>query len=287
MKNLFPQFQSLMPSPTRWIGFVAMLAVSALSAAQEVATTPVARVKYDLNYSVSDDRIQVFDDGFVTRLLLPEGTLIPLVVSMRPQGEVLQELRKAPPYLVIEGLHAKLVLNWANQRKVAIQYTGAQALAERAGQPVAFGATKTFQAYGRAQPPVSAVPLAPADARRLATAESAPGLPVFVDGKQGTVALETAQTPPPAPIPPKRWEIQQSDGLLSRALRRWAKDTGKLLFWGETTKEIQAIPAVYEGEFMDVLTQLMQDSARSTYPLQVCVFSNAVRILHVTQICEK
>lgn len=287
MKYLIPQIQSLVPSTTRWIGFVAMLAVSALASAQEVPTTAAARVQYDLNYSVSDDRIQVFDDGVVTRLLLPEGTLIPLVVSMRPQGEVLQELRKAPPYLVIEGLHAKLVLNWANQRKVAIQYQGAKALAERAGQPVAFGAAKTFQAYGRAQPPVSAIPLAPADARRLATAESVPGLPEFGAGGQGAVALVTTLTPPPGPTPPKRWEIQQSDGLLSRALRRWAKDTGKLLFWGETTKEIQAIPAVYEGEFMDVLTQLMQDSARSTYPLQACVFSNAVRILHVTQMCEK
>ncbi len=75
-----------------------------------------------------------------------------------------------------------------------------------------------------------------------------------------------------------------ADGSLSKALMRWSRVGGIPLLW-EATKDLPAVNAKYQGEYVEVLEQIMRDSSRSQYPLHACVYDNIVRVLHVSQSC--
>ena len=104
-----------------------------------------------------------------------------------------------------------------------------------------------------------------------------PALPVAVP-----VPVPFVAAPPIAVIP--SWEIQLADGSLSKALMRWSR-VGGLPLLCEATKDLPAVNAKYQGEYIDVLEQVMRDSARSQYPLHACAYDNVVRVLHVSQSC--
>ncbi len=96
----------------------------------------------------------------------------------------------------------------------------------------------------------------------------------------------TPVVPAPAPVTPPlpSWDIQVADGSLSKALMRWSRTARIPTLW-EAAKDLPAINARYQGDYVEALEQVMRDSARSQYPLHACVYDNVVRILHVSQSC--
>jgi hypothetical protein len=131
---------------------IAHIFVGAMLAASVNAQTAITQ-KYDFNYRVSDERISVFDDGKVTRIQLPEGMTIPIVMSQEPAGDVLLELKKESPYLSIQGTYSKLVMRWSGKREVVASYNGAIEI-ERLGRPAAFGMATQARTYGAVSEPV-------------------------------------------------------------------------------------------------------------------------------------
>lgn len=82
----------------------------------------------------------------------------------------------------------------------------------------------------------------------------------------------------------QRWEVLVEDQKLSRALWRWAQQEGIQFFW-EAPKDLVAVKASYTGSFAKAVTELMQDTSASSYPLRACRYDNALRILHTSQSC--
>jgi hypothetical protein len=98
-------------------------------------------------------------------------------------------------------------------------------------------------------------------------------------------ALPTQAAPPPTPAP-QRWEVRISDGTLSRALTRWADEAGLQLVW-DAPLDKPALRASYEGSFDTAVETLMIDSKATGYQLHACAYANAIRILHVSQVCKR
>jgi hypothetical protein len=90
----------------------------------------------------------------------------------------------------------------------------------------------------------------------------------------------------PAAQPPQRWEVQLSDGTLSRALTRWADLAGLQLVW-DAPLDKPAMRAEYEGSFEEAVEKLMIDTKATAYELHACAYRNAIRILHVSQTCKR
>lgn len=87
-------------------------------------------------------------------------------------------------------------------------------------------------------------------------------------------------------IKPQSWRVELSDGSLSKALLRWSRLAGSPLLW-EAPKDLPVVMAVYQGDFIAAIEQVMRDSANSSYPLHACVYDNVVRVLHVSQNCAR
>jgi len=98
--------------------------------------------QFDFKYTSTDARFNVFDDGQNTRVLMPEGSLIPVITTLKPAGEVLLTPKVDGTALVLEGIHSGLKLIWANGKTVSIQYQGPSD-AIRQGRAAAFGAVAT------------------------------------------------------------------------------------------------------------------------------------------------
>lgn len=133
-----------------------------------------------------------------------------------------------------------------------------------------------------ARPPVAVLP-APAP-NPVAVVPSAVARPAPAQAPITVVA-----SPPPPPVAPPAasvWEIQLSDGTLSKALIRWSRASGLPMLW-EAGKDMPAVTARYQGSYLDVLESVMADTARSQYPLHACAYDNVVRILHVAQSCMR
>lgn len=98
-------------------------------------------------------------------------------------------------------------------------------------------------------------------------------------------AVPTPATPLVTPAP-ERWEVQIADGTLSRALTRWADVEGLQLVW-DAPLDKPAMRASYEGSFETAVEKLMIDTKATGYELHACAYANAIRILHVSQICKR
>ena len=260
------------------------------------------QVRYDFAYTVADNRIQVFDDGSVTRIALPDGTLAPTVVAIRPGGEVLLVPRRDPPNLVFDGIHARLVLRWANGREVMATYKGSNHMTERNGVPASFGAALPAASYGTSPAPVAAV-AQPAQVEGVVDGEAVvmpvavpPAVPVprlNAPPSMAPVAASVAPVAPASAVPPIAiaanaamvWHILASDGSLSKTLARWSR--GRVPIAWEADKDFPAIDATYHGDYFAALEQVMKDTAHSQYPLHACVYDNVIRILHITQSCTR
>lgn len=145
-------------------------------------------------------------------------------------------------------------------------------------------------AVGQRQDPPAAV--APIAAAQGLTVVDKPFEVPRVDPKLPLEPPPARPAPPPAPAPvvapppAQEWKIEASDGFLSRALRRWARDAKFPILW-QAPKDLPAVPAVYRGDFLTALKRLMEDSTRSDYPLHACAYENVVRVLHDSQSCTR
>lgn len=93
-------------------------------------------------------------------------------------------------------------------------------------------------------------------------------------------------TPAAAAVPAKTWEVTPTDGTLSRALLRWAAEANVNLVY-EANADLPAVAVSYSGDFWSALGELLKDTASGSYPLHGCQYTNATRILHVTQTCDR
>lgn len=101
------------------------------------------------------------------------------------------------------------------------------------------------------------------------------------------VAVKAQQAPQAAPaVSPNTWDVSPSDGNLSTALIRWAREAKQELMY-EAPEDLPAIKASYPGDFFAALDQVLSDTANGPYPLFGCRYDNVVRILHTSQACDR
>jgi toxin co-regulated pilus biosynthesis protein Q len=112
-----------------------------------------------------------------------------------------------------------------------------------------------------------------------------PVAPAAASGALPVVPPARSVAPAPAPVQ-QEWRIELADASLSRALRRWARDARYPVMW-EAPKDLPAVAASYKGDFLAALTKVMEDSQQSAYPLHACAYDNVVRVLHVSQACNR
>lgn len=212
--------------------------------------------QYDFNYTVGHEQIQVFDDGFVTRLQLPEGVLVPAVIAVQPEGEVLLAPRREPPYLVFEGLYSRLALRWSGKADVKVTYSGNTAA--RLPRAAAFGSVVPQNTFGAIGAPVNAVagkPVAPTNAGAM------PVIPAYLEA------------------PPSGFDLQVSDATISGSLRRWASATQYQVVWDvppTLDAPVTRNMPVAAAHMRDALEQVLAALQRKGYDIQATVYSNRV-----------
>lgn len=94
--------------------------------------------------------------------------------------------------------------------------------------------------------------------------------------------------PASAPASPTlaMWEVKSSDGTLSRALLRWASQGNAQVLY-EAPQDIAAVAVKYSGSFEQSLEALLKDTGNGSYPLHGCQYNNIIRILHISQQCDR
>ena len=84
------------------------------------------------------------------------------------------------------------------------------------------------------------------------------------------------------------FQIKNDDETLFLALRRWAEESDYQIVW-DAGKDFPARKTTYQANNIeDAIAMVMHDTARSSYPLHACAYSNrVVRVLHISQSCER
>lgn len=253
-----------------------------------------ASQKYDFNYRVSDERIAVFDDGKVTRIQLPEGMTIPIVMSQEPAGDVLLDLKKDSPYLSIQGTYSKLVMRWSGKREVVASYNGTIEV-ERLGRPAAFGMATPARTYGAVSEPVEFEKTQMA----VQTTEKAPSLPSGRPPMEKTRAESTVQavgvnSPVDVPaIEPQgtKFEVSPVDQNFRKVLMKWSKDSG-WTFEPEHWAVARDIPVSGSDavitDFKTAVRRLLKSTTLTDLPVQPCFYSNNVlRVIPASELCAR
>lgn len=216
---------NFLKSPPTALAAIALLAAAGIAQAQR---------QYDFQYRVTDPQIQVFDDGRITRLQIPEGNLLPTVIAIEPRGEVLLQPKREAPYLVIEGVYARLALRWSGRPDVVAVYAGEAA--QRQGAPVAFASVAPVHTYGAVAAPQPVV------------------------AAQPKVAPQHLGAMPALSAPD--WVIAPQDEWLSTALDRWALDAKTRLVWqlDEDFPLTHTQPRRYSGTFAQAMARALADA---------------------------
>lgn len=91
----------------------------------------------------------------------------------------------------------------------------------------------------------------------------------------------------PAVTAPKseKWTVELKDVNLANTLMRWATQAGWRLRWDAEKLFLVDAPDVFQGTFEQVVEELLstQGIAQSTYPLEVCFYSNTPPLARVTR----
>jgi hypothetical protein len=227
--------------------------------------------KYDFNYRVSDERISIFDDGKVTRIQLPEGMTIPIVMSQEPAGDVLLDLKKDSPYLSIQGTYSKLVMRWSGKREVVASYNGHIEI-ERQGRPAAFGMIAPTHSFGSVAEPVlfeknKVVVKTDESAPTLVTLEKQINVEPIRNSTQPAAAISavsvippvthiessrTAATTPevaPKPIQFPGLSVRSGERLMPM-LKKWLADQNVELVWAANAQTAGRVrDVVFEDDF--------------------------------------
>ena len=244
--------------------------------------------KYDFDYRTTDQRVQVFDDGKVTRIQLPEGTPDPTIVAIEPKGEVLLKVSKEAPHLVVPGIYSRIVMRWGNRREVQAVYNGASAptpYAERTGAGASFGSVTPEVKFGAIAKPVEvtlakATPAAPvADVPRTRAVVAEPAV----------VAVAAVVAPAPVATPVaanavqgptlKRFAFQASDKTVDGAFSRWAEESklGKKVTWRVARKPPLDALGDFEAENAVVaMTMVAASFENSRDPFVIEEYDNVI-----------
>ncbi|WP_310643192.1 TcpQ domain-containing protein [Limnohabitans sp.] len=246
--------------------------------------------KYDFNYRVSDERISVFDDGKVTRIQLPEGMTIPIVMSQEPAGDVLLDLKKDSPYLSIQGTYSKLVMRWSGKREIVASYNGPIEI-ERQGRPAAFGMATPARTYGAVSEPVEFEKTQMA----VQTTEKAPGLSTVEKQRaESSVQAVAANSPIDVPaIEPQgaKFEVSPLDQNFRKVLMKWSKDSG-WTFEPEHWAVARDIPVsgsdAVISDYKTAVRRLLKSTTLTDLPVQPCFYSNNVlRVIPASELCAR
>lgn len=255
---------------------------------------------FNFRYRVSDSRVNIFDDGSNTRLQLPEGTLIPAVVTIKTSGQSIIDLKRDGSYLLIPGVHQNLKLIWANGREINVAYAG-ESTPERMGGAAAYGAVTPVQQYASAQKPapVSQLPDS-AQQRALESAWAEAGRVPQVAQHVQAVQASAVQAPLPgqfgtpisaaAPVVPA-FKLQAPETVRT-ALDRWSKSAG-WAFGPEHYTVSFDIPVVANHDnlgtdFKTSVRLLLDSTALTDAPIQPCFYSNRVlRVVLRSERCDR
>lgn len=178
-----------------------------------------------------------------------------------------------------------------NLKPPVLAFAAALACGVATGQPLGVESTNPLSVQEVNRPYVRVQAPGRASAQARVSADE-PDLPIGESPKTIAQKMRPAVTPTPtrtastvaAAPPPHTWEIQLSDGTLSKALIRWSRGSELPVSW-EAGKDFPATKATYGGSFLDAVEQVMTDTARSQYPLHACAYDNVLRVLHVSQSC--
>lgn len=245
---------------------------------------PSTATAYDFAYRATDNRVNVFDDGVVTRIQLPEGTLLPTLVALQPKGEVLLHPKREGTYLVVEGLHQQLRLRWANAKDIAVSYTGQAALTQRLGQAAAFGAIQPSAQFGMASKPVANANLTSVQA--TPTTEKVPSLSTAAAATAASVSASAAAvTPVPQPTGPARskFALLPSDKTVDVAFSRWAREAGlkKRVMWRVSTGKLplDAVAEIEATSVVEAMTEVAKAFDSSAFPFAIEEYDNAIVVV--------
>lgn len=249
--------------------------------------------KYDFDYRTTDQRVQVFDDGKVTRIQLPEGTPDPTIVAIEPKGEVLLKVSKEAPHLVVPGIYSRIVMRWGNRREVQAVYNGASAptpYTERTGAGASFGSVTPEAKFGAIAKPVEvtltkaapAMPVLDVPRSRAAVAEQA-SLPAAVTAVAATVPVATPAVATAVQGPTlKRFAFQASDKTVDGAFSRWAEESklGKKVTWRVARKPPLDALGDFEAENAVVaMTMVAASFENSRNPFVVEEYDNVIVVV--------
>lgn len=193
-----------------------------------------AQARYDFAYQSSDPRVLVFDDGRDTRIQLPAGVIMPTIVGIQTQGEVLVAPEVQSPYILARGVFQRVVLRWGNGQQIQVQYLGRTALPERNGPAVAYGAITPSESYGAQAAPMLVSVAARSQAQVVPVAYTQPNtVPNPPQFTQPLTAQATARGPATGELTRETttFEFRPSDRTMSGTLRRWASAQGYELVW--------------------------------------------------------
>ena len=249
--------------------------------------------KYDFDYRTTDQRVQVFDDGKVTRIQLPEGTPDPTIVAIEPKGEVLLKVSKETPHFVVPGIYSRIVMRWGNRREVQAVYNGASAptpYTERTGAGASFGSVTPEAKFGAIAKPVE-----------VTLAKAAPAAPAAdiprtraVIAEQAVLAVAVAAIAAPAPVAApvaapvvqgsmlKRFAFQASDRTVDGAFSRWAEESklGKKVTWRAARKPPLDALGDFEAENAVVaMTMVAASFENSRNPFVVEEYDNVIVVV--------
>jgi hypothetical protein len=261
-----------------------------------------ASVRYDTQYKSSNEGVIAFDDGQVTRIQLPPGTLVPAFFAVRAQGDVLLTPKQSATYFVVEGVHAKLNLVWANNKQVAITYMGS-VTTERMGTAAAFGAAAPKSFHGSAAKPADVA--LPVKAMTNDEVKTVPSLAVAEVGgnaaASATTNLASSQVATPAaepvvPVAPAiHFSVSRSDKTIREVLARWSTSQG----WTHRSEhwtlkedfEMHGADAPYSfgSDYKQAVRALLATTAQSDKQAQPC-FHNPNKVLIVrlkAELCDR
>ena len=262
-----------------------LLALSVPSCAQNT--------KYDFDYRTTDQRVQVFDDGKVTRIQLPEGTPDPTIVAIEPKGEVLLKVSKEAPHFVVPGIYSRIVMRWGNRREVQAVYNGASSptpYTERTGAGASFGSVTPEAKFGAIAKPVEvqltkaapAMPAADVPRTRAAVAEQA-ALVAAVAKVAATVLVAAPVVSPAVHVPTlKRFAFHANDKTVDGAFSRWAEESklGKKVTWRVARKPPLDALGDFEAENAVVaMTMVAASFENSRNPFVVEEYDNVIVVV--------
>jgi len=254
--------------------------------------------KFDFRYTTSDTKFNVFDDGRITRVMMPEGSVIPVITTLKPSGEVLLTPKVDGTTLVLDGIHTGLKLTWANGKTVAVQYQGVDPV--RQGQAAAFGVLPPTNQYQAMQPPLRATvnPAAP-----NMTAQSHPdsrvgmherheekNTPAQAQGSldEGAAGAIQATSKEASHKPLPAFDLKPPE-TVRVALQRWATQVG-WTFGADfyvLPADIPVVTAAVLGtDFKAAVRALLDSTSMSEVPAQPCFYANQVlRVVPRHELC--